>query len=215
MIDHYLTIGSESLGEYKDKGSKFIAYAFPMHHEDDLQIHLAILHDLHPKARHFCYAYRLGVTGERHRANDDGEPSGSAGKPILGQIMSAGLTHVLVVVIRYFGGTKLGVPGLITAYKESTHAALSTAVKIEKVVSARYAATFDYEHMGEILNVFKNTQVPLLEKDFGDRCKIVFEIRLTEESSTMLNLKAKLLQRSLDEVQSDTEIPFINFDRLT
>src|SRR5690606_2431913 len=116
--------------EFKDRGSKFLAYAFPINDEQELKGKLKELKALHPKAGHHCYAYRLGLDGNQYRANDDGEPSGSAGKPILGQIDSAGVTNVLVVVVRYFGGTLLGVPGLINAYKTATAEALSHVAKI-------------------------------------------------------------------------------------
>jgi len=134
MQDQYQTIFESSIGEFKDRGSKFIAYAYPVYTEKDWQKHLEEVKKLHFKARHHCYAYRLGLDGNQFRANDDGEPSGTAGRPILGQIDSFGLTNVFVVVVRYFGGTKLGTSGLINAYRESTATAFRNAQIIEKTV---------------------------------------------------------------------------------
>ena len=127
MIDEFKTIKSNSEGLFKDKGSKFYAYAFPIQNEEDVRFYLETVKAEHPKARHACYAYKLGIEETNFRANDDGEPSGSAGKPILNTITSFDLTDTFVVVIRYFGGTLLGVPGLINAYKEATKEALSIA----------------------------------------------------------------------------------------
>ena len=155
LTDSYQTIASPSEGEYKEKGSKFLAYAYPMDAESDLDGFIASLRDIHPKARHYCYAYKLGLDGTRFRANDDGEPSGTAGKPIYGQILSFGLTNVCIIVIRYFGGTKLGASGLIHAYKEASKAALDNAAIIEKYLYISYQLTFGYDHMGHIMNALK------------------------------------------------------------
>ena len=132
--DKYQTIANPAEGFFKDRGSKFIAYAYPVDSESDWQERLAEVRQLHPKARHWCYAYRLGTDGNNFRANDDGEPSGTAGKPILGRIDSFELVNVMVVVVRYFGGTLLGASGLIHAYKEATADALKGAEIIEKTV---------------------------------------------------------------------------------
>src|SRR5690242_1989774 len=121
----YRTLAANTTGEFKDRGSKFLAYAYPIQTTKDVKEHIQALKKEHPKAVHYCYAYRIGTDGKEFRANDDGEPSGSAGRPILGQIDSSGLTNVLVVVVRYFGGTLLGVPGLINAYKTATMEALA------------------------------------------------------------------------------------------
>ena len=120
IIDSYITLAEACVGEYKEKGSKFIAYGYPFDDESELEVILGELKAIHPKARHYCFAYKIGVDNNRYRTNDDGEPSGTAGKPIYGQILSNGLTNIAIVVIRYFGGTKLGASGLIHAYKEAT-----------------------------------------------------------------------------------------------
>ncbi len=132
MIETYQTLSAPNQAEFKDKGSRFIAFAYPIRSTEEVKQYVDTLRQEHHKARHWCYAYRLGVDGNQFRANDDGEPSGSAGRPILGQIDSAELTDVLVVVVRYFGGTLLGVPGLIHAYKTSTQMALQSAQIIQK-----------------------------------------------------------------------------------
>ena len=147
MTDTYQTIAAPSVGEYKEKGSKFIAYTFAVHSEAEVKAQLEGLKKEHSKARHHCYAYRLGLDGKLFRANDDGEPSGTAGRPILGQIDSFGLSNVLAVVVRYFGGTKLGTAGLKRAYKESTKAAFQQAVIVEKIVEDQFSITFDYAFM--------------------------------------------------------------------
>lgn len=133
--DHYLTLLAPSTGEYKEKGSKFLAYAYNIDHEDSLQEIIGMLRSEHIKARHFCYAYRIGTDNNRFRANDDGEPSGTAGKPILSQIISFGLSNTIVVVVRYFGGTKLGASGLVHAYKEAAREALAIAETTVKFIS--------------------------------------------------------------------------------
>ena len=133
MIDTYKTLSKESMAENKDRGSKFIAYSYPLSIEADFTAFLDKLKKEHPKARHHCFAWRLGIDSNRYRANDDGEPSGTAGRPILGQIDSLGLTNVGVIVVRYFGGTLLGTSGLIEAYRDSTAEALRNAEIIEKI----------------------------------------------------------------------------------
>src|SRR6185312_5524542 len=131
-INKYTTISGTGTGDFRDRGSKFLAYAYPIQTPQDVRDYLHELKKEHPKAAHHCYAYRIGTGGIQFRANDNGEPSGSAGKPILGQIDSLGLTNVLVVVVRYFGGSLLGVPGLINAYKTATAQALETPLRTEK-----------------------------------------------------------------------------------
>ncbi|MFZ1579905.1 MAG: YigZ family protein, partial [Saprospiraceae bacterium] len=172
LTDSYQTIASPSEGEYKEKGSKFLAYAYPMDAESDLDGFMTSLRDIHPKARHYCYAYKLGLDGTRFRANDDGEPSGTAGKPIYGQILSFGLTNVCIIVIRYFGGTKLGASGLIHAYKEASKAALDNAAIIEKYLYISYQLTFGYDHMGHIMNALKDPDIEITDKVFEDHCAV-------------------------------------------
>jgi len=192
MTDTYFTIQGPSVGEYKEKGSKFLAYAFPVFSEEDWQIHLEEVKKLHPKARHHCFSWRLGLDGNNFRANDDGEPSGTAGRPILGQIDSFGLTNVLVVVVRYFGGTKLGVPGLIHAYKTSTADALGNAQKIEKTLEDIFRLNFDYSLMSQVMNATKFLKLEIVKQNFDQEAYIDIAIRQSEIASCMILLKAKI-----------------------
>ena len=170
--DKYKTIIAPSTGDFRDRGSKFLAYAYPVTSVDEVKEKLQALKKEHPKAVHHCYAYRIGIDGTQFRANDDGEPSGSAGKPILGQIDSMGLINVLVVVVRYFGGTLLSVPGLINAYKTATVHALEPAPKTEKWVEDLYEINFDYPAMGEVLYLLKQAEATIYQQDLQLFCVI-------------------------------------------
>jgi len=178
MITTYKTIKSPTEALFKDKGSRFLAYAYPVADLDKVKEYLQALYELHPKAVHHCYAYRLDADGQQVRANDDGEPSGSAGRPILGQIDSLELTHVLVVVVRYFGGVLLGVPGLINAYKTATQLALQEAEIVEKIITRTAHLNCSYEALGEILNIIKNCQGEIVQTDMGIDCFIKFSLPL-------------------------------------
>lgn len=214
MIDSYLTINEPTEGEYKEKGSKFLAYAYPMESESDLDIFIAQLKDIHPKARHYCYAYKLGIDNNRFRANDDGEPSGTAGKPIFGQILSFSLTNVCIIVIRYFGGTKLGASGLIHAYKEAAKEALEKANIVEKFLFVRYKFAFGYDQMGHILNVLKELDIEIEDKVFEVDCSVTIQIRRSIELTTLHRVKAKLLHKSMEEVNAETEVDFCNIEKM-
>jgi uncharacterized YigZ family protein len=187
----YKTIAASTQAEFKDRGSKFIAYSFPVNNTEDIKQRLQSLKKEHPKAVHHCYGYRLGTDGMQYRANDDGEPSGSAGRPILGQIDSAGLTNVLVVVVRYFGGTLLGVPGLIHAYKTATTDCLSIAATIEKNIEHLVTLDFDYSLMNEVMQVLKQNDISIYKQDMQLFC--IFEIGIP-----LIN-KEQALQR-LDDI---------------
>ncbi|MEM6316261.1 MAG: YigZ family protein [Bacteroidota bacterium] len=199
--DTYHTIADSCEGEFKDRGSKFIAYAFPMSSLEIGQNHLADVKKIHPKARHWCYAYRLGLDGNSFRANDDGEPSGTAGKPILGRIDSFGLTNVIVVVVRYFGGTLLGASGLINAYKEATIDALKKAEIVEKVVTDIYELQFDYSIMSEVMNAIKRNKLEMVAQDFGNDGKVQIAIRQSEVEATLQRLKANIANIHLEMVE--------------
>ena len=168
----YSTLSAAATGEFKDRGSRFIAYAYPVNNAIEIKDILKTLKKEHPKAVHHCYAYRLGTDGNNFRANDDGEPSGSAAKPILGQIDSLGITNVLVVVVRYFGGTLLGVPGLINAYKTATANALSQIPLIQKWMESLYLLQFDYPLMGEVLYILKQNEATIYKQDLQLFCEI-------------------------------------------
>ncbi len=180
-FDAYRSIAARSEGLFKDNGSRFIALAYPVETEEEVREIVASLKKEYHDARHHCYAYRLGYKGDRFRANDDGEPSGSAGRPILGQIDSMGLSDVLVVVVRYFGGIKLGIPGLIRAYKTSTADALGQAEIIEKVAGKRFRLTFDYLSMNRVMKVLKDLGLTPVGQDFGLQCSLEVRVRLALE----------------------------------
>lgn len=175
--DTYRTIDEPSEGIFRDKGSKFIAYAHPFKDENKIKEIIAELKALHPKARHHCWAYRLTPDRTIFRVNDDGEPSGTAGRPILNVLLSMDVTNVMVVVVRYFGGTLLGVPGLINAYKTATQEALSNAKIIEKTVNDVYEVQFDYLQMNDIMKMVKELDLIVLGQEFDTNCKITLEIR--------------------------------------
>lgn len=168
----YITIAAAGTGDFRDRGSKFLAYSYPVSSAADVKDRLQALKKEHPKAVHHCYAYRIGADGTQYRANDDGEPSGSAGKPILGQIDSMGLINVLVVVVRYFGGTLLGVPGLINAYKTATAQALEHVPKTEKWIENMVDINFDYPAMGEVLYLLKQAEATIYNQDLQLFCEI-------------------------------------------
>jgi len=172
MISAYKTIKGLSKGEYREKGSKFIAYAYPILSEEDIKARVADVKAEHPKARHHCFAFRLDLEKKNFRANDDGEPSGSAGKPILGQIDSKGLSKIIVIVVRYFGGTKLGVPGLINAYRTSTQEALASATIEERQIQAFFKLSFNYELMNEVMRLVKANKWRISEQ-YYDQCNIL------------------------------------------
>ena len=180
-FDAYRSIAGRSEGLFKDNGSRFIALAFPVESEEEVKEIVAGLKKEYHDARHHCYAYRLGYKGDRFRANDDGEPSGSAGRPILGQIDSAGLSDILVVVVRYFGGIKLGIPGLIRAYKTSTADALAQAEIIDKVAGRTFRVSFDYLSMNAVMKALKDMGLTPGAQDFGLECSLDVRVRLALE----------------------------------
>lgn len=162
---YYYTIEQPSMAEFKDKGSRFLAYAFPINAVEDFKKHLQELKKEHPKAVHHCFGYRLGLDGNNFRVSDDGEPSGSAGKPILNVIDSKQLTNVLVVVVRYFGGTLLGVPGLINAYKSATAMAFQVVPIIQKSVEVNYELQFDYTRMNDVMVILKQCNCNIIKQE--------------------------------------------------
>ncbi len=197
LHDFYFTIEAPSNEEFKDRGSRFIAYAFPIQSAEDFKKHLQQLKNEHPKAVHHCFAYRLGLDGNLFRVSDDGEPSGTAGKPILNQIDSMKLTNVLVIVVRYFGGTLLGVPGLIKAYKMATSLALQTTPIVQKTVEVLYKLQFDYTQMNEVMMVIKQFNCSILQQEIQLFCTLQIGIPVTRlndvlyKFSEMYNLEIK------------------------
>ncbi len=178
--DSYKTIEKSSEGYYKEKGSKFYSFAFPLESEDAVKTILTKLKKEHHSARHHCYAWQLGTENFRTRANDDGEPSSTAGKPILGQIQSFGVTNILIVVVRYFGGTLLGVSGLINAYRNAAADALNNARIIEKTVKTKFELTFTYNELNDVMHIIKQENYTILNTNFEERCSLVFSVRKSE-----------------------------------
>ncbi len=212
--DTYQILATPSQGEYKEKGSKFLAYAYPISSLDDFEFYIEEIKSIHPKARHHCYAYRLGIDGITYRANDDGEPSGTAGKPILGQLLSQDVSDTLVVVVRYFGGTKLGASGLINAYKIATLDAITAGTKTDKVLSDNFQLTFEYGKMGHVLNVIKSININITEKKFEASPYVMVEVPKSKTEKTIVRLKAKLLQVSEEQITDETIIPFCNIEQI-
>ncbi|RDB04206.1 IMPACT family protein [Runella aurantiaca] len=197
--DSYKTIVAPIEGFFRDRGSKFLAFGYPIQNEEDVKQYLIALREIHPKANHHCYAYRLGLDRTHFRANDDGEPSGSAGKPILNTLYAHDITNLLVVVVRYFGGTLLGVPGLINAYKVATEEALSQAQIVTKHVRDVYTLTYPYEQMNEVMKVIKAFDLTPQKQQFDNECSLQIEIR-----KTLLNQVLGKLEK-IDALRLDFE----------
>lgn len=198
--DSYFTIETNSEGIYKDKGSKFIAYAYPVKNEEEIKSHLQKLKKEHVGARHFCYAWRLGPDKQSWRANDDGEPNNTAGKPIYSQIQSNDLTDILIVVVRYFGGTLLGVSGLINAYKLAAADAITNAAVIEKFIYYQYKLIFDVNDVNAIMRLCKDLQADIISQDYSENYTMVVNIKkslsdqLEEKIKTIYNSKHTYLK---------------------
>ena len=206
MEDLYLTLEGPSEGIFKDRGSKFFAYAYPAFSVEACQQYLDDVKQMHPKARHHCYAYRIGLDGNVFRANDDGEPSGSAGRPILGQIDSFNVTNVFIVVVRYFGGTKLGVPGLINAYKTGAADALNNGVIIEKIVQDVYSIDFEYSLMSNVMNAVKKLELEVLKQQFETNGHLEIAIRKSETQQKLDLLRAAVAQVRIEEIEKVEKI---------
>jgi uncharacterized YigZ family protein len=177
IIDTYKTLGKRSEGLFKDKGSKFIAHALPCTTEDQVKEELEALKKQYHDARHHCYAYILGFDKNDFRVNDDGEPSGTAGKPIHGQLLSHDLTDSLIVVIRYFGGTKLGVRGLINAYKFAALDAIQNNTIVTRILKDQFELTFDYTDMNDVMRIAKEEYLEIISQDFQMTCSLIFSVR--------------------------------------
>lgn len=186
--DTYKTIASPSEGLFKDRGSKFIGYAYPLRSEAAAKDIIQALRAEHPKARHFCWALRLSPDRTVFRVNDDGEPAGSAGRPILNALLSADLTNILVVVVRYFGGTLLGVPGLINAYKTAAQEAITSANVIEKTVNDIYRLEFDYLAMNDVMKVLKDENLEVINQQFDNSCSMEISVRQSQLNAVLARL---------------------------
>ncbi len=190
VSDSYLTIAGESSGSYRERASKFIAIAYPVSHESEIRNRLEYLRKKYHDANHFCYAYRIGHEHPVYRVNDDGEPPGSAGKPIYSQILSNNLTDLLIVVIRYFGGKKLGIPGLINAYRTSAKDALAQAQIVTRHLWEDLFIQFPYPLMNEVMHILKDEDAKIKILPAEDRCNIHFSVfkSRTEEVKSRLNI---------------------------
>ena len=202
MKDVYKTIDKPSEETlFKEKGSKFFGYTFPVLSEDDVKQQLEELRKKHHTARHFCYAYQLGITDLKYRANDDGEPNNSAGMPMYGQIQSFDVTNILIVSVRYFGGTKLGVGGLITAYKTSAKMALEASIIIEKTMNIHYKLTFNYDLMHVVMRIIKEKNIEIVSQKLEIDCQYIISIR-KKDADTIFIIFDNLYKMEVKELES-------------
>jgi len=185
VTDQYKTIAAASEGYYKAKGSKFTGFAFPVFSEEEFKEHLARIKKEHPNSGHYCYGFRIGADNKLYRYSDDGEPSSTAGKPIFGQIQSYELSNIMIVVTRYFGGTKLGVGGLITAYRAAAKEALENATIINRTVDNVYEIQFGYHIMSEVMNFIKKQKLEVISQTLEETGTIQFRIRQSEAENIM------------------------------
>jgi len=189
LLDQYKTITASSEGIYKEKGSKFTGFAIPIFSEEEFKAHLTRIKKENPDSNHYCYGFRIGADNKLYRYSDDGEPSSTAGKPIFGQIQSYELTNIMIVVIRYFGGTKLGVGGLITAYRAAAKAAIENATIINRTVDNVYEIQFGYEIMSDVMNFIKKNKLEVISQILEETGTIQFRIRQSESDSIIEQLE--------------------------
>ncbi len=211
MEDIYKIPVGTAEGFYKEKGSKFHSYAYAVWSVEEVEEKLEEIKKLHPKARHICYAYRLRPVDQQFRVNDDGEPSGTAGKPIFNQIMSAELHVILVGVVRYFGGTKLGASGLIRAYKTAAEDAIQQLETVEKYDTLPYQINFEYGMMGDLMNVLKQLKIELMDKQFNLKPHLIVEFRKSTYLRQINKIKAHFLGRDIEDIEEDTEVEGLEF----
>lgn len=201
QIDFYKTISNPSEGLiYKEKGSKFLGFAFPISDEEDVKLHLSTLKKQHHSARHWCYAWQIGVENSLYRVNDDGEPHNSAGQPIYGQIQSFNLTNILVVVVRYFGGTKLGVGGLISAYKTSAQFAIEASEIVEKLIEINFKIIVDYQNLNKIMRFVKEHQLNIIGQNMDIDCVLILSIRKSESEKYDLLFSELHYLKSVEQI---------------
>lgn len=186
---------------FKEKSSKFYGYAFPVYNEEEIKKHLDNLRKKHPGAVHFCYAYQIGTEKITYRANDDGEPSNSAGAPIYGQIQSLGLTNILIVIVRFFGGIKLGVGGLIVAYKTAAQMSLENAEIIEKTINIHYSISFDYKNMNKVMRIIKEKNLEIISQKMELNCEIEIATR-KKNAEIIFDIFTNLYEVSIKKVSN-------------
>ena len=187
--DTYFTIEKPGEGIFRDRGSKFLGYAYPITSDQNIKDIIAKLKQEHPKANHHCWAIRWSTDRSVFRINDDGEPSGTAGRPILNTLLSRNLTNVAVVVVRYFGGTLLGVPGLINAYRTAAELALNETKVIEKTVNDIYTILFDYQQMNDVMRIVKEDNLEVLKQQFDNNCELTVSIRKMQVNQVLGRLQ--------------------------
>lgn len=201
QIDFYKTISNPSEGLiYKEKGSKFLGFTFLISDEEDVKLHLATLKKQHHAARHWCYAWQIGIENIQYRVNDDGEPHNSAGQPIYGQIQSFNLTNILVVVVRYFGGTKLGVGGLISAYKTAAQFAVEASEIVEKLIEIKFKIIIDYQNLNKIMRFVKEHQLNIVTQNMDIDCVLILSIRKSESKKYDLLFSALHYLKSVEKI---------------
>ena len=199
--DTYRTIEQPFEGElFKDRGSKFFGYAFPISNEDEVKAHIEQLKKQHHTARHWCYAWQLGTSTMRYRANDDGEPSNSAGQPIYGQIQAFDVTNILIVVVRYFGGTKLGVGGLITAYRAGAQLALEASDIVEKTIDRIFIVGFDYPLMNKVMRIIKDHKLTISNQKMELKCEYELTVR-KKDAEQIFNIFKELYGATIKEIE--------------
>lgn len=186
---------------YKEKNSKFFGFAFPVTSEEEVKLHLEQLKKEHFSARHWCYAFQIGTTKMQYRANDDGEPNNSAGMPIYGQIQSFNLTNILIVVVRYFGGVKLGVGGLISAYREAAKMAIENATIIEKTIDVHFVITFDYKNMNKVMRIIKEKNLAIISQVMNENCQIEIATR-KKNAEMVLDIFTNLFEVEIEEIET-------------
>lgn len=209
-----MTIKAPSQGLYRDRGSKFIAYAYPVKDVEDFENQLQPIKKEHPKARHFCFAYVLDPVAETYRYSDDGEPGGSAGLPIYNQLRSSQLHHIAVVVVRYFGGKKLGVPGLINAYKVSTQEALDNAKVFKKFLTDEFKISYTFDQTGPVMRVLNEMELNILENGFEVSPFVRVSIRKSRSEHLKTKLLSLLLKRDEEDITGEEEIEGFNIQTL-
>lgn len=210
IADTYLTLRTKSEGIYREKGSKFHGYAFPCATEGEFQVSLQEIKKLHPKARHHCYAYRLDLPGDRFRYNDDGEPSSSAGRPIYNAILSADLFRSAVVVVRYFGGTKLGIPGLIHAYRTAGEAAIKENEILKGIISGYIKLEFDYKIYGQVMGMLNQKGILIHDTSLDLKPYIIGSVPLSKVAATVDHCKAHLMGYDVADIKEETQHPLCN-----
>jgi uncharacterized YigZ family protein len=178
--DSYKTIAAVSEGLFKDKGSKFLSFAYPIESEEQVKLIVKGLKKKYYDARHHCYAYKIGAGENNYRVNDDGEPSATAGKPIYGQILSSGLSDILIVVVRYFGGILLGTSGLINAYKNSAQHAIANAQIVEKIIKQELEIDFSYEMLSQVMRIIKEENLEIVSQQLTESCHVALNVREAE-----------------------------------